>query len=400
MRLNEALDLSTLDKAVEGIKSGSIGEKVPTELKLYIGPEGGIKDIENYLKGAEEAHADKTKTIQMAVRVAAHSENPVEGFHLWSTRELCQNLAKYGQSDWLKNNEKYKSLGVKGAVFTRHDFEELRAFIRSESMKHGKNTKGTGAKKNNDVELLYKDANWILLRPKSWEAEKKIAFFTNDMGEKEKCHWCTASGNDISWYNKYTYSNTKPLYVMINKEDQAWQLAYYPSEKRVEFLNEFDQKDVFTKGGWMDELPMEMQEKIVNEFNGRSLADYTRAKNGQIGMEEEPFTVKFLPYVEISGKPDLGEDFDAFMLDTQSKLIKSKLALYIRIRTRPNNFFRFSITEAGPKVMDDMSMLFPQEKKFIKTALLQYMAEAMGLDVDYTKRFDALLEEIKKLKIR
>ena len=143
MVLNEALDLSTPDKAIEAIRSGNIGERVPEELKQYAYTDAFIEDINNYLKNAESMRADKTRTIQMAVKVAAHADDITEHFHLWSTRELCQNLAKYSQSDWLKQNELYKSLNIKGTLFTRHQYEELRGFMRSESLKHGKNTKGS-----------------------------------------------------------------------------------------------------------------------------------------------------------------------------------------------------------------------------------------------------------------
>jgi hypothetical protein len=388
MVLNEALDLSTPDKAIEAIRSGNIGERVPEELKQYAYTDAFIEDINNYLKNAESMRADKTRTIQMAVKVAAHADDITEHFHLWSTRELCQNLAKYSQSDWLKQNELYKSLNIKGTLFTRHQYEELRGFMRSESLKHGKNTKGSG--KKSDVELLYKDDNWILLTPKSWDAEKKIAYFTNAAGEKEKCHWCTASGDDISWYNKYTYSNTKPLYVMINKDDQAWQLAYHPHQNRVEFLNEYDRSDDFTSGGWMSSMPVEMQEKIINYFNGKSLADYTRYLKENHADE---FKVKFLPYIEISGTHSK-QEFNKFMIE-DANIIDSSLDLYVRIKTAPNQKTRFTISESGPQFPDGFGILNKLEKKVIQLAVFQYTAETLELDIDYTGKFNEALNALK-----
>ena len=388
MVLNEALDLSTPDKAIEAIRSGNIGERVPEELKQYAYTDAFIEDINNYLKNAESMRADKTRTIQMAVKVAAHADDITEHFHLWSTRELCQNLAKYSQSDWLKQNELYKSLNIKGTLFTRHQYEELRGFMRSESLKHGKNTKGSG--KKSDVELLYKDDNWILLTPKSWDAEKKIAYFTNAAGEKEKCHWCTASGDDISWYNKYTYSNTKPLYVMINKDDQAWQLAYHPHQHRVEFLNEYDRSDDFTSGGWMSLMPVEMQEKIINYFNGKSLADYTRYLKEN---HTDEFKVKFLPYIEISGTHSK-QEFNKFMIE-DANIVDSSLDLYVRIKTAPNQKTRFTISESGPQFPDGFGILNKLEKKVIQLAVFQYTAETLELDIDYTGKFNEALNALK-----
>jgi len=389
MVLNEALDLSTPDKAIEAIRSGNIGERVPEELKQYAYTDAFIEDINNYLTNAEGLHADKTRTIQMAVKVAAHADDITEHFHLWSTRELCQNLAKYSQSDWLKRNELYKSLNIKGTLFTRHQYEELRAFMRSESLKHGKNTKGSG--KNGDVELLYKDANWILLTPKTFEAEKKIAYFTNASGEKEKCHWCTAA--DIYFYNVYTYSNTKPLYVMINKEDHAWQLAFHPDHHRVEFLNEFDRADAFTEGDWINQLPDEMLAKIVNKFNNKSLLDYkkhVRVKN------TNEFSVKFLPYIEISGQ-ESKQGFHKFMIEDVN-IVDSSLDLFVRIRTAPKVKIRFTITESGPQFPDGFSILDKLERKVVQLAVLQYVAETLDLDVDYTGKFDEALSELKASK--
>ena len=386
MVLNEALDLSSPEKAIEAIKSGNIGEKVPAELKQYANTDAFIEDINNYLSTADAMHADKTRTIQMAVKVAAHSDDITHHFHLWSTRELCQNLAKYSQSDWLKQNELYQSLNIKGTLFTRTQYEELRGFMRKESLKHGKNTKGSG-KQNSDVQLLYKDENWILLSPKTFDAEKKIAYFTNSAGEKEKCHWCTAA--DISWYNKYTYSNTKPLYVMINKHDQAWQLAYHPHENRVEFLNEYDRPDDFTQATWMKELPIEMQEKIVNEFNGKSLADYTRHIQDR---PDDEFSVKFLPYIEISGR-HTKQDFNNFMI--KDELLQSDLTLFVRIKTAPKASIRFTISESGPDFPDGLSMLSKLERKVVQLAVFQYTAETLDLDVDYTQKFDKALAELK-----
>lgn len=398
VRLVEALDLSTLDKAVEGIKSGSIGDKVPNELKSYMVPGDGFSDVENYLKTADDMHADKTKTIQMAVKVAAHTDDPVYYFHLWSSRELCQNLAKYSQSSWLKSNEIYMGLSDKSVKYTRTQLEALRQFMRDESLNHGKNTKGSGAKRQNDVDVLYKDANWILLSPKSWDAEKRIAFFTNAQGEKEKCHWCTASGDSNQWYNTYTYSNTKPLYVMINKNDQAWQLAYYPTGGRVEFLNQFDRKDSFTEGDWMDELPIEMQEKIVNTFNGKSLADYTRMlRDRVIDDDNAPFEVSFLPWIKISGELQRNKaDFNDFMIkDIKNKPLKSNLNLFIRLRTKPELKIGFTITNKGPELIDGLSGFNLMEKRVLRLALLQYASEVMDLSVDYSDKFDAALNELK-----
>lgn len=398
-KLREALDLSTLDKAIEGIKSGSIGDKVPVELKSYMVPGDGFEDVENYLKMADEMHADKTRTIQMAVKVAAHTEDPVYFFHLWSSRELCQNLAKYCQSEWLKSNETYKGLSDKSTKYNRSQLDALRGFIREESLKHGKNTKGSGAKRQNDVEVLYKDSNWILLTPKTWDAEKRIAFFTNDNGEKEKCHWCTASGASNSYYNTYTYSNTKPLYVMINKEDKAWQLAYFPSGNRVEFLNHYDRKDDFTQGGWMTELPMEMQEKVVNKFNGKSLADYTRMINHlKDDNSTDEFEVSFLPWIKISGEhPSERVSLDDYMVrDKQCKITSDDLDLFVRIKSKPGIKLKFSISNAGPKIESPTSQLSPLELKVVRLALLQYMAETLELDVDYTEKFDAALKILKE----
>jgi hypothetical protein len=393
-QLNEALNLSTIENVRTAFQTNSVGEKLPAELRSYADTDNFTQDVAEYFNSAERESADKTKTIQMAIKVAAHSEDPIQNFHLWSTREFCPNLAKYSQTEWLKQNPLYQGLSDKTKKYTRSDFEDLRGFMRSESLKHGKNTKGSG--RNNDVKVLYKDANWILLVPANFDAEKKIAYFTNPQGEKEKCHWCTASS--ISFYNSYSYNNTKPLYVMINKEDHAWQLAYCPTKHHVEFLNEYDDPDSFTRGLWSDVLPREMQAKIVNEFNGKSLLDFTLAKEAPKEPSEDEFVTKFLPFIEISGKHSVSvKSFDTFMLEDEIAPVDTTLDLFVRIKTKPNLYMKFAINNNGPVfTSNDYKSLNKLEKRVVELALFQYAAETFELDVDYTAKFDVALNNLKE----
>ena len=397
-KFTESLKLTNVNDVISSILIGNVGEKVPQELKDYASTEDIKDNINGYYVLADDKGLDKSKVMQMAIKIACHSEDPIDSFKRWSSRELVPNIIKYSSSDWLKDYDLYKALSEKGKKLNLHELENLRAFIRDESLKHGKATKGSG-KKNNDVELLYKDENWILLTPKSWDAEKKIAYFTNDNGEKEKCHWCTAAGDSDTWYNTYTYNNTKPLYVMINKDDKAWQLAYYPSGHRVEFLNSYDQSDNFTEGDWMDKLPKEMMSKVINKFNGLSMLDFVE-RHDKVDDDKE-FEVKFLPWVKIIGhNPSVSDDFNQFMMgeSNSSKIGDDVIDLCISIRTNPNCEVPFKITESGPMILDTIKLhsFTKLEQSFIRTALLQYTAECMNLDVDYMERFDKILSELKE----
>lgn len=390
MRLQEA-NLSTLDAAAEWIKSGNTGMKVPQVLKDYIGPAGGIEDIENYLKKAEEYHADKTKTIQMALRVAIWSDDPVKNFHLWSTRELAPYLAKYSSAQWLKDNTLYKGLFEKGNVYTRHNYEDLRRLLADGSSTHGNAIKGSGH--SNGVRLLYKDSDWILLSPTSFDAEKKIAFFKYNDTE-EKCHWCTASS--LEHYNKYTYTGSKPLYIIKNKEDFAWQIAFLPTDKHIEFLNAFNRKDEFTNGGWMSRLPIELQDKIVNTSNGKSFGDYTRyVQNPPSLTDENTFCIRYLPYIEISKVRKIETDFTDFMLESKLKgEIDSEYTYQARIKTSPRIYIPFSITEMGPRI-NHIERLEGLERRLVQLAILQYTAEKLELDIDYIDAFDKVYKELR-----
>jgi hypothetical protein len=140
----------------------------------------------------------------------------------------------------------------------------------------------------------------------------------------------------------------------------------------------------------MSSMPVEMQEKIINYFNGKSLADYTRYLKENHADE---FKVKFLPYIEISGTHSK-QEFNKFMIE-DANIVDSSLDLYVRIKTAPNQKTRFTISESGPQFPDGFGILNKLEKKVIQLAVFQYTAETLELDIDYTGKFNEALNALK-----
>lgn len=132
--LKEALKkIATVQDAVDAMSDPNlVNGKIPAELREYVDSKEGRDDIERYLQTAEDLHVDMTKTIQMAVRLALHTEgwNPCECFSRYSFRDFCQSLAKFSTAPWLKSSDFYKGLFEKGTRYTKKDIENFWIYVK------------------------------------------------------------------------------------------------------------------------------------------------------------------------------------------------------------------------------------------------------------------------------
>lgn len=382
--LKEALKkIATVQDAVDAMSDPNlVNGKIPTELKEYADSKEGRDDIERYLQTAEDMHVDMTKTIQMAVRLALHTEgwNPCECFSRYSFRDFCQSLAKFSTAPWLKSSDFYKGLFEKGTRYTKKDIENFWIYVKEtvKSRQHG--TKSA-------YELLYKDSDWLLMTPKSYEGEIAIATYGkgNDI---KKCQWCTAGSTD-HYYNYYTYNNSRPLYVIKCSDGNSWQIAFrsYTSDTKVEFLNEFDHRDNFTAGEWKTKMPRGLQEKIINVANDKSLADYVDYENELKGKSE---SFQFRQHIIMSCEYDL--DFNEYMMSGGSSGV-SDAKYYAQIPGKKKVNFAIDESTLTPSYPRNFPTDYNgNEKDVIRYAVLQFIVESQDLDgVSFEEKYQESL---------
>lgn len=158
------------------------------------------------------------------------------------------------------------------------------------------------AQENSDK--IYKDSNWLVVRPNTWEASCIYGAGTK---------WCTASKSSSSHFTRETSHNF--LIYVINKNlssdnveyKVAWQIPYKKNYSEVIFddgmindsvvklWNATDRNFVYDSRSYIESIPLKVKLKIRDYVQGKMDVMYS-----DLGFSEDPKIQTLVEYLGLS----------------------------------------------------------------------------------------------------
>lgn len=196
-------------------------------------------------------------------------------------------VTMYGQcydAGWFKAQEVQQAVNAvfEPKSFPSKELHSLEKLLQDTKAKKSKSKNVKAANSNSLYTTLYEDGTWKLCVPKSFEGDSELASHIVPFDGRTKTAWCTASSK--YYFDRYSYNNTKPLYVFQYFKDgkytEAWQLAFM--KKHIEFM---DKEDSANYRFVLEKAPEELLELVKDvdaDISLLNLVKYAKSKNVKI----------------------------------------------------------------------------------------------------------------------